>query len=571
MFLLGLWAALAAEPVDTTPIPEVFQTFAVAFEGELNEAKTLAPLAKHLDLLDFCIAVGQPSPSCVAGLRTGIESGLAKGPERTHQLLRVFREDGRIVAAYVAWDPDGIDVYEADLTETDGGTVRVADSWTFSTGLSMMTAMKMAVQSSDSEVMAARLAYQRLARAADWPAVVSAYDALDDAAKQEALYLWPRVVASIHLQDDQLAGLMETLDAVHGEQPAAWLVSLDGYALLDREDEALLRLERLTDRFGPHPQFGLLEGLLQYNGGDPAAGFATLAAVADAAPGDVEVADVRLGLHAEQEDAETVLALLKQLSEADALTIGHSTQGVDFLEWFVDTPQHEIWQAWSRGRAGLPEARPGPPADVLGAAVYEPRIRTKIGDTTAGTAFIARSPNKGRPLVLTAHHLFGESGGLTRDLTGAEMRKTVLGVGLAPIVFAGEPLEASRPYKIVDAAPFGERCDSDLAALTKVSGAPPDGGLVLAEQDAGVGSEVFLLSHPDVEGWSNLAQVTGLEDGCLLYRFEATHELSGTSGSPVVNLAGEVVGIGIGGWQDGYVTYGLAVPVSVVRARLGKL
>jgi hypothetical protein len=74
-----------------------------------------------------------------------------------------------------------------------------------------------------------------------------------------------------------------------------------------------------------------------------------------------------------------------------------------------------------------------------------------------------------------------------------------------------------------------------------------------------------------VEGWSNLAQVTGLEDGCLLYRFEATHELSGTSGSPVVNLAGEVVGIGIGGWQDGYVTYGLAVPVSVVRARLGKL
>ena len=65
------------------------------------------------------------------------------------------------------------------------------------------------------------------------------------------------------------------------------------------------------------------------------------------------------------------------------------------------------------------------------------------------------------------------------------------------------------------------------------------------------------------------AVVNFVSDGELQYRFdESGMDITATSGAPIVNHKGEVVGINIAGGTDGTGFYGFANPVKRFRAVL---
>ena len=68
--------------------------------------------------------------------------------------------------------------------------------------------------------------------------------------------------------------------------------------------------------------------------------------------------------------------------------------------------------------AEAPSGPPKLPAD----AILRPSFATTEGDITAGTAFLVKADD-GTILLLTAHHLFGEMGGLGRNIPAAELPK----------------------------------------------------------------------------------------------------------------------------------------------------
>ena len=107
---------------------------------------------------------------------------------------------------------------------------------------------------------------------------------------------------------------------------------------------------------------------------------------------------------------------------------------------------------------------------------------------------------------------------------------------------------------------------SDLAAY-RIDGKPKLPILRLASKDAAVGDIVFLDSG--YVDWTP-AEVIQVDADNLFYRFFMPNtQLRGTSGGPVVNQAGEVVALNVGG-REGKVTIGIGNPCTSMRKLLEK-
>ncbi|MBF5043372.1 trypsin-like peptidase domain-containing protein [Aggregicoccus sp. 17bor-14] len=120
-------------------------------------------------------------------------------------------------------------------------------------------------------------------------------------------------------------------------------------------------------------------------------------------------------------------------------------------------------------------------------------------------------------------------------------------------------------------APPGDN-SKDLAAFIAPESAASR-VLPLATQNPKVGDDVWLVA--EVRGGRSVgthlhrARVVESKRTTLAYTFEdPTLELRATSGAPVVNAKGEVVGVNLGGGHQGDSLYGVAHPVQSVRAHL---
>src|SRR5262245_37543781 len=76
------------------------------------------------------------------------------------------------------------------------------------------------------------------------------------------------------------------------------------------------------------------------------------------------------------------------------------------------------------------EPEPKQPPTIAPHSVLRPVFATTEGEIPAGTAFVVRWDN-GSNLLLTAHHLFGPMGGMSRDIAAAELPKVVKSVRAA--------------------------------------------------------------------------------------------------------------------------------------------
>lgn len=211
-------------------------------------------------------------------------------------------------------------------------------------------------------------------------------------------------------------------------------------------------------------------------------------------------------------------------------------------------------------------AVPDVPESLPANALLRPRFHGGPGaEFEAGSAFLCQA-QPDEVLLLTAHHLFGEAGGLEKNLAWNEVAEKYPAC-TATVQGAETAVAATQFLPMPGAAGMSDKTTAlDLAAW---KAAPQDGVAVLplARTLVKIGDIVYLNSLHD--GWIPALVVTAKPE-MLAYRFfKPRVKLQATSGAPVVNAKGEVVALNTGG-IDGTIVVGIGNPAPGIRSLLTK-
>ena len=188
---------------------------------------------------------------------------------------------------------------------------------------------------------------------------------------------------------------------------------------------------------------------------------------------------------------------------------------------------------------------PNPVSDV----VFKPTFLTGYDSLTAGTCFILAVD--GKPVAITAHHLFGPAAGLEQDLTPEQAKDFVAAIALSSMNDHKHVLTSTNMVLLPSAHAFsGEDASKDVAAFMLNGYSGPT--LKVATEALKKGDVVYLYARPRGEESLRIiaAKVERVAAGILEYTFDdGRFNLAGTSGAPVLNQKGEVVAINLGGGE----------------------
>lgn len=203
--------------------------------------------------------------------------------------------------------------------------------------------------------------------------------------------------------------------------------------------------------------------------------------------------------------------------------------------------------------------------------VLKPTFMTGYDSFSGGTAFLCTVPGIEGTFLLTAQHLFGPACGLKRQYTWDEVPKTFVAVTALSIADPKHFITSTQPATI----PGAEATDksgytNDLAAY-RVDGKPTS--LRLAAERPKVGDTVFLLARQ--RGKTSLEMFRAVVRKSSDSEFEYIYDdkeirLAGTSGAPVLNTAGDVVALNIGGSPEGDRIWGMGNPCDSILRLLEK-
>lgn len=206
------------------------------------------------------------------------------------------------------------------------------------------------------------------------------------------------------------------------------------------------------------------------------------------------------------------------------------------------------------------DGQPASDQERLRSAWVRPKFETEsFRSITAGTAFAVIFHET--PLLLTAHHLLGTAGGLPRDLRWDEVVSEVTRVTGHSTLERGVAVAATKVLPIPGAVAMSDtQLNRDLAAFfldarSKIT------TLVLARETPAPGDPVQLVGKViGRKGFLHDALVVEASREGLFYQFEENLELRATSGAPVINAAGEVVAVNLGGGEYMGATIGVGAP-----------
>jgi hypothetical protein len=208
------------------------------------------------------------------------------------------------------------------------------------------------------------------------------------------------------------------------------------------------------------------------------------------------------------------------------------------------------------------------------AGLFKPTFLRLNGSWSAGTAFVVKDPNGPDLLLVTPDHLFGPDGGVEQQMTPDEIaQQVVAAVGVSmqdkkTLVTTGNSLE------VADAHPLGkEGTDKDLVVFPVSANLAVDGFEFAAAAPAR-GATIWMYARARGETKPKLfsAVVLRSSDTQLVYRFEGDpFNPAGTSGAPLLDADGKVVGMNVGGGKTGSVQVGSANPTTAIRAELAKI
>jgi len=202
----------------------------------------------------------------------------------------------------------------------------------------------------------------------------------------------------------------------------------------------------------------------------------------------------------------------------------------------------------------------GAPAP-LGGVVFKPTFLTGYDSLTGGTGFVGQF--NGSYVFVTAHHLFGTATGLEKDLTPEEARD--FAAALAALAMDGRSniVTSTHMLLIPSARAFSNRDSSKDVAAFLLPGYTGK-SLAIARHVCKPGDAVYLYARPRGEDSLKIipGKVTQNSGTGLEYVYDGgKFNFAGTSGAPVLNEAGEVVGINLGGGEYQGRQFGFANPV----------
>ncbi|WCT75952.1 trypsin-like peptidase domain-containing protein [Novosphingobium humi] len=230
----------------------------------------------------------------------------------------------------------------------------------------------------------------------------------------------------------------------------------------------------------------------------------------------------------------------------------------------------------SMAGAGESDKAPDPVA-----ATCRPAFAVDDGTMSAGTAFLldmTEPPSPSNPLaprppalfLVTALHLFGPNGGLAAQIPSEHLPDHVKMT--ACISADGQHWAARRTLAIAGAVPMATPF-RDVAAFAadpaSLNGATR---LQLADKPAAVGDEVWVVASMGGDGRIRRYGARVIYNGpdALQYAFvDGTLDMRASSGAAVVDDAGRVLGLHLGGGKDRGDLLGMAVPLDRLRALIG--
>jgi hypothetical protein len=188
-------------------------------------------------------------------------------------------------------------------------------------------------------------------------------------------------------------------------------------------------------------------------------------------------------------------------------------------------------------------------------AVCRPQFTVDATSYEAGTAFIIGSQH---PVLMSAQHLFGPEGGLKAAIPWQDMPKRASSVSCKQIRSAAQwstgpaiAVEGAHPMSPDDQS----GSVNDVAVFSFAGKNPTASPLSLAAKAPTVGTKVWLVAQIEGAGQGatllHAATVIGAQNGAMLFSYDDPKiDLDATSGAPLVDATGKVVGLNLGGGFD---------------------
>ena len=198
----------------------------------------------------------------------------------------------------------------------------------------------------------------------------------------------------------------------------------------------------------------------------------------------------------------------------------------------------------------------------------------------AGSMFAVKVGAK--TVLVTSFSMFGPAGGQAAQIPADKLAEHVTAVSaldaFAPTTVCGR---STKVLSMADAAPFGQGHDmtKDIAAfemadpdLASMATAVPVSALTFAAAAPTVGDPVYLLAKLKNQTTAKAfsAKIVQSDAGYVFFQFDdATLDLAGTPGAPLVDAKGALLGVDVAGqkMQDGALIGG-ATPLATTRSRL---
>jgi hypothetical protein len=206
--------------------------------------------------------------------------------------------------------------------------------------------------------------------------------------------------------------------------------------------------------------------------------------------------------------------------------------------------------------------------------ILNPTFDTKVGTYSAGTAFPLSFEGENETLIITAFHNFGPAAGLKEQVKSEELPNFLIRTVFEAPFDKEVAIVSVKPIPVPGAAPANISVNKDLAIFI----APKDNDLPaakLAVKKPAIGEHVWLASNlikgAEMNKKLHEAIVTLSSEKEVDYRFVTKGiDLKATSGSPILNSKGEVVGINLGGNKAAEDLVGVGNPAASIRELIKK-